>query len=315
MDLKEYDTRLQIEANGLRNTGVICYFNSLIQSLLSCTSFIQTILDVGYSQNMDKPTGHNKGSLASNELWQVLFYICSKLKSNPSDWSSTYSIAIYKMFMKEIKKQNKQTNLGNGQEDAQEALLLFLDCLETKTHNDVSKLFQHRYRCFITCPECHNIHEMNNLTGSIRIFSYIDEQDSKNHTLNNFIRSHNGETDDKHICTNCDFKGIKKIRYVLTMLPEIFIVLFKKYNKKWISNRPESLSFVTNTKYNNKNMNYMLVSQIEHTGNRDGGHYWCRSLRQDGIYVLNDMNITEEKHWQSGEPNIYIAFYHYTGLS
>jgi ubiquitin C-terminal hydrolase len=315
MDLKKYNPNLTIDAKGLKNTGVLCYFNSLIQSLLSCTSFIQTVLDVGIEQGMDKDKGHNHGSLASNELWQVLFFICNQITEDIPKWSANYSVAIWRMFMKEIKKQKKQIMFGKGQEDTHEALLLFLDCLESKNHTEISKLFQHRYRHYITCPECKHRHEAESETGSIRMISYVNEKDSTDKKLIDFLRSHKSMTDENHICENCNFKGIKKMQYSLTMLPEIFIILFKKYDKKWQSNRPETLAFTTLDKHGNKDMNYQLVSQIEHSGGQGGGHYWARSLRKDGVNILNDMQATHEGPWQSGEPNVYVAFYHYIGLT
>lgn len=311
MDLKKYNTKFTIDANGLQNTGVLCYFNSLIQSLLSCTSFIETILEVGIEQGLDKDPGHNRGPLATNELWQVLFYTCRQITQENPKWRIQYSTAIYTMFIKEIKKQKIEIVFGRGQEDTHEALLLFLDCLEIKNHKEISRLFQHRYRCFITCPKCNNQHEAEENTGSIRMISYINESDSKNNKLIDFLRSYTTNTDENHLCENCNFRGVKTIEYNLTMLPEIFIILFKKYDNKWQSNRPETLSFKTS---NDKSMEYQLVSQIEHTGGQRGGHYWARSLRKNGVYVLNDTGVTYDRVWKSGEPNIYVAFYHYVEL-
>ena len=43
MNLEKYNSQLAVSPVGFRNTGVICYFNSVLQSLLSCTSFISKI--------------------------------------------------------------------------------------------------------------------------------------------------------------------------------------------------------------------------------------------------------------------------------
>ena len=124
INIKKYNPEYTIAANGLRNTGVLCYFNALIQSLLSNTSFIETILEVGYEQGLDKDKGHNKGPLANNDLWCGLFIICQRITSDTPQWHPNYSVAIWKMFIGEIKKQKKQIAFGNGQEDTHEALLL-----------------------------------------------------------------------------------------------------------------------------------------------------------------------------------------------
>jgi ubiquitin C-terminal hydrolase len=39
-----YNADLAPEPFGLSNTGVICYFNAFLQSLSSCTAFIETVL-------------------------------------------------------------------------------------------------------------------------------------------------------------------------------------------------------------------------------------------------------------------------------
>ena len=44
MDLTKYNEELCINPVGFVNNGVICYFNSMLQSLLSCTSFIEKVL-------------------------------------------------------------------------------------------------------------------------------------------------------------------------------------------------------------------------------------------------------------------------------
>lgn len=310
---KEYNYDYSLHAGGLKNTGVICYFNSLLQSLFSCPAFIETILNLGYENGMDKDLGHNRGSLANNELLRLLFLIFRNLKKseNTGNWDHRFSIAIWKTFMKEIKRQEKQVLFGRGQEDSHEALLLFLDCLQSRT---IDELFQHRYRVYIKCPSCNNRYEAEKLNGSIRMISYIDEESSKKYPLMEFLSQHTDMTDENHKCDNCNFRGEKEKEHVLSMMPEIFIVLFKKYETKWVSNRPEKLSFQTNQRLNHKHMKYNLVSQIEHSGTKNGGHYWARSLRRDGVYVLNDSNAVKQPSWSSGEPNVYMAWYHYSGL-
>src|SRR6266702_2422158 len=42
--LEAHDAKLAPEAFGLRNTGVICYFNSIMQAVISCTSFTRAVL-------------------------------------------------------------------------------------------------------------------------------------------------------------------------------------------------------------------------------------------------------------------------------
>jgi hypothetical protein len=69
---------------------------------------------------------------------------------------------------------------------------------------------------------------------------------------------------------------------MLVMIPEVFIVQYKKYNAKWSSASPEILKF----KHSKNKLLYQLVSQSQHSGGQSGGHYWSISKRNGGVFKL-----------------------------
>ena len=54
MSLIEYDESFALYPLGFRNLGTTCYFNALLQSMLSCTSFIQELLQTNQHNSVKK---------------------------------------------------------------------------------------------------------------------------------------------------------------------------------------------------------------------------------------------------------------------
>lgn len=107
---------------GLYNTGSICYFNSLLQVLASCTSLRYY------------PT--------SNSDLDILF---KKYVTNLED-----SFASSKLLNALVNK----VSFGRGQESASEALTLLLNVID---NNELNKYFIHRFRYVIKCLICNHI--------------------------------------------------------------------------------------------------------------------------------------------------------------
>jgi ubiquitin C-terminal hydrolase len=94
------------------------------------------------------------------------------------------------------------------------------------------------------------------------------------------------------------------------MVPEILVVMSKKYDSEHKLNIytdfPEVMEFKGNA--NNKNMRYEAVAQIEHSGDLNGGHYWAICKRKGGWFEINDMTVTPSQFQPS--VNTYIVLYH-----
>ena len=107
--------------------------------------------------------------------------------------------------------------------------------------------------------------------------------------MKNYIKRHVNIPED-YKCDSCqnENKNIKgRVQrnvlqvYSLARLSEVIILVFNKYDHKRMKYFPQALDF----KGVNGTLHYEVVSQIEHSGGRNGGHYWtkCRRPKPPGL--------------------------------
>lgn len=310
MDLLPYNKDYATNGNGFVNLGNSCYFNTLLQCLISCPSIFETLI-----QNFAKP--HiNKNPLA---LDLIKLYEQSKEGKDISQ----LCIPIWQKIISLAKESNNKIHLTQGaQEDAHEGLMMFLDMLDKLP--EVKRLFEHRYVTKIYCDLCKQTSsekKETNLvfetqpdlsTEQLKKFEDIDEFYNTQVSLDIFLMKQNGYVDEDYKCSKCGGKGSKFKSTTLTMVPEILPIVFKKYNNKLekidiVTPFPEKMEF--SSKDGNKKIIYKLVAQCEHLGNMRGGHYYAKGLRKQGWKTLNDNSVSD------GIPgptkNTYMVFYHF----
>lgn len=259
---------------GLVNNGAMCYLNSLIQSLMSCPSFNEFLIK-------------NRHKYIENTI--VIEYLDIYEKNKNLDMSIKIESGINllkKLVESRIKMKSKYILSHYNQEDIHEGLILLLDSIG----NDIDNLFHIRYKNEIKCLKCghkpvptQQDHKeppeiMIDLSPSMKIpltKLEFEEHIKKNIQIPQDYRCENcGIKNTHNTITKKTEKNILQI-YSLARLSEIIIVLFKKYNRK------ENLFFPTKLNFNSTNglLEYKLVSQVEHSGNMYGGHYWAKCLR------------------------------------
>ena len=328
MNLVKYDNRLAITPTGFKNNGVICYFNSMLQSLFSCTSFINILFKINKKNNIENPVFKCLLDLAEMHI---------ELKNNINDTNSIniknkiekMSIILWKQMVIKIRQKNKAFSF-NGQQCAGEGFNHLLESLDDI--QEIQNLFTHKYNTNLFCFDCErwvskvdNTYNLFNIDAQLHIqqldeFKNFDKREREIFgklynipnlsELNKYLIKQNTYVDKDYKCTKCEKKGEKyKLNY-LVMVPEILVVMSKKYNNSMrkqnvFTDFPEKLSFSGN----NKNiLNYTAVSQIEHSGGLNGGHYWSISKRKDGWYNCNDLSISASQFKPTN--NTYIVFYH-----
>ena len=314
----DYNNDYIPEPFGLQNTGAICYFNSLVQSLLSCSSLNEHILT-----NLDR----YKSNVILQHYIKLLRSITISQDNQRRQLRLSTEGAHIQMINKLIQIQKNtmfNVKFGTGQQDVGEGLNLLLDAINDKP---VMELFQVRYSEHIECKICDHKH-ISASHPYLPIDIALDVFDKKPPTehpkiIEKYVLKHNEYIDDAYRCTNksCRLTGDKFKYVMLTMVPEIIIISFKKFasvgpmkktrDGKKISSTSaikKCIHFPMTLSFNSGKLNYEIVSQCEHSGGIGGGHYWAISKRKDKVYNFNDTSVSSATF--NPTANTYMVFYH-----
>ena len=188
-----YDKRLAPKAFGLNNTGVICYFNSFLQTLASCTSFAR-----GVMLNADYLRRTSTGTAVVDFV--SAYATCAPdgsvvARESLASGIEFLSAAVLRALVSDLAARRPHVRFGGGQESASEALLHLLDMMEPprraatadpenernptpvtsanasdampaaiptagpalavdSTESPITNLFIHRFRCDVHCRKC-----------------------------------------------------------------------------------------------------------------------------------------------------------------
>lgn len=324
--MKPYDKTFAPKAFGQHNTGVICYFNSFMQTLAACTSFTQEVLqNIKYLQCTATGTAVVKFVMAYSTE--------TAARETLSNNIEFLSASVLHALVSDLAIRRPHVQFGGGQESASEALVHLLDMMELPSvPSPITNLFLHRFRCNIHCCHCKNIvSKTTDYAVNFELF-HIDK-DNKPMNIDTFskaIQTQVSITED-YKCPECLCCGIKPVNdkclickkpskttsayrtYNLTMVPEIVFCMFNLYvgfgGSRHVRYFPETLEFPS---HDGSALIYNIVSQIEHAGSLSGGHYWARSLRANNeVFTLNDNGVSLTAFTPTA--NTYIVVYHYFG--
>jgi len=172
MDLIAFNEKYLPHPFGFRNMGATCYFNSLVQSLLSCTSLTSTMLE-------NRNETEYRSNIVARVYIQMIDVINSKRLSHieKSNTLIEMSPALWMAIIEHLKSKNSQSQFGRGQEDSHESFKMLMDCWEDL--HDVVRLFTHKDHVSIFCTECkqwnNSQHEdANNKNSSNEILRYYE---------------------------------------------------------------------------------------------------------------------------------------------
>jgi len=276
-----------MNVNGCVNVGVNCHFNSLVQSLLGCSTFCEKVLQ--------QP--------ATNKVVEIMKSIINHNMTKNSESFTAYPLlhAVQEV----LKQENSISTFGSSQEDAHEGFHLLIDSMKSKA---IENLFKIKHRQDIYCPTCDKI-----VSNSINedIFMEINPNvslynpDKTKSPFENYIHQNIRNVDDFR-CEQCNIKQKCKKIYRITYAPPIIVLTLIKYDNKISIDAPDTISLNgIGTK-----LIYTRVSQIEHSGGRNSGHYIAISQRRDGIYNFNDMSCNKTIFQSTGDT--YMIFYQHT---
>jgi ubiquitin C-terminal hydrolase len=303
MSLIPYNPSLELYPNGFNNLGSTCYFNALLQSILSCTSFTETVVQYPSTTN------------------PVITLISQLIKTNLENNSNNsnlckYAPHIWKQMIIKLCKNKKipVQDFMQGQQCAGEGFHYLLESMEK--FQGIQNLFLHRYKSLIRCFKCdkwvsdvecmYSLFEIDPNFKSEQL-SKFKQYHKESSNMHEFLSKQSSYVEDFK-CPKCKNIDAKYQVNMLVMVPEILVVMAKKYNKTQKldihTDFPKKLEFDGNDAV----IKYEAVAQIEHSGIKNGGHYWAICKRKTGWFALNDMSVTPSKFQPT--KNTYIVFYH-----
>lgn len=315
--LELLNSNFMVNAKGAINRGVVCHFNSLIQSLLSCTSITNYLLS--YENKYINSGGKCE---EKKEAFMKFIEVLKMQIDTDTKFLDTRSL------LSTLTKCSQ--SFGSGQEDINEGFLLLLDAMD----DELSGYFRHVYKVSTYCSTCENIvcakNHKHQLCISIPPLQMIEKALpngrtvkylSNGHTsemignvnniegkdpLNRYIKQTKVSTDRK--CPKCSNQTCVDI-YQLDQLSDILVLLFKKYTMKNCMNFPPIMTFKARKNGRDEIRYYKMVAQMEHTGGRMGGHYYATCLRKEGYVTINDTHISPNPDPEP-TPYTYMVFYH-----
>lgn len=282
---------------GLNNTGAICWWNSLTQTLLSLPAFSKVLEEV-------------KDDVKENPLATNYIKFFENLEGEPENADltkySNMSAALLACFMRVIQRNKVQIDL-HSQEGAANGLCVFLDSLGC---DYIYKVFNNKYRRVVRCEKCNkDVSVDDDKSPIISIYKHYEFNNEDDFVK--YLKNHMSFLDE-YKCEGCGtaMKNIKRAEKLL-MLREVITVVFKKNNAMfWF---PEFLNFRST---GGNMLRYRLVSQIEHSGGYDekshtsSGHYWARVFRNGKWYNCNDSSVSLSGYQPTS--NTHIIMYHMT---
>lgn len=247
--IKIDEKELIIPPLGFTNTGGVCYFNALLQCLLSSKNFLRFLL-------FDKPH-------------ELLKQFCSFITENK--WDSIFSTRLLQSF-----------NMVEANQSCSEYFTFLVDIL------GLEPIFQYHYKDIIKCKNCGNTKEKSDKSINVLIsedfmefFQFFEEIDGYN-------------------CDYCKIKTSVEKKKIIQGLPPIIAMSFNKYFGKKMIEYPPNFKIGS--------VEYILIGCVEHSGHLGGGHYVCRTLRNEKCYIINDNTVNSIEDLRPIQET-YMVFY------
>jgi ubiquitin carboxyl-terminal hydrolase 36/42 len=254
---------------GFINNENTCYINSILQCLIYSETFIK---------NINIP-----------ELSEII-----KLINLTDSSESGYTIVDLKKFNTFFFK-NATIFKRYQQSDAHEFLIFFLDLL-----GDLQKEYQGKSILSIKCKCC------GTLKKTFEDFSSIN-LNVKNNLVSTFMEYLKVELHDDpnnlYFCDTCKKETITEQKITLHTLPNVLIIVLKRWNVQGTIDYPSELSI----KEQGVLKKYKLTGIVNHYGHVNNGHYTCNISVNGEYFFIDDASVNKSEY--SINKNAYILLY------
>lgn len=332
-DFAPYNPERAALAAGLNNSGSICYLNSLLQALASCTSLRDIALRLRAAPHEPQLTPVGRA------LVEALVPETFDAEAGTRVAAALQAAAAKRADGGEVLGQS-----GMGNQCAHEGLVLLLQAAwrddehETRAAGRADRsnpllkpfiatqragLYDANYTLLGTPVEQDiTVQELFGLAAHDPITSAEDPG-----SFAGYLRRHVEMIDDCPALPEYGNRAPAWRLYQLSAAAEIIVVAFNCWgNKRAAHWFPESFVFPGRDDGTDRpaGPRYRLVAQVEHSGTRNGGHYWGRYLRRvedtggfsgeplevEGHYI-NDGQVGGIRFFAPAE-STYLLFYHWT---
>lgn len=296
-----YDKWIAPNAFGFTNTGAICWWNALLQTMLGLSSVTQVLFD--HEHELTK----NVFAMAYLKLLHDIDDLEVAAGGNHVNFNGlmSSSATILAAFMDQLRVRGIKANL-HGQQCADEGFTLFIDMLDCP---QVENLFKSEYEISICCVKCEHV-TIRPRDQTFRIPMPSDRdivttvKDKK--TFERWLFTHVAKHEDFK-CEKCG-NVVKYTHRVekLKRLSEVVVVMFNQFDHKTVMYFPQEMHFNSNT---GTPLKFQLVGKINHSGTRHSGHYWADTYRCDSWMMANDSQVSDLSENYPDE-SAFMVFYH-----
>lgn len=261
----------------LQNIGSICYWNALMQALISCTSITKALKETS-----------PKGPVGAAYM---------RLVDGTEE-----SAVVLDTLRRDLRKRGIITTFGSQQESADEGLFLLMDAMPAAA----KEMIMHRHIRVCICDVCGQpSDETREMSCHVEMFGAPATSPKEFAS----VLMHRIAKLDDYICEHCSNRSVYRSEQ-LSMIPEILVVMFT--GKFTDASRPTAdyfpEEFVIPSKRGN-NMNFRVVATVRHSGGLNSGHYWSVVRRGNRCYLANDSSISTVASI-TPDPSVFMVFYH-----
>jgi len=258
-------------AHGFVNIGANCWLNSLLQALLSCPSFVETLV----------------ATRPKSELAKTLVeMIEAPLEARPN-----FAPKVLAAFQAQAQRYGKSLDVYS-QEGCQNGFTVLMELLGS---TEVNNLAINKWYGTVTCPECAYVSRNESHEFSIQTTKSFCEpmvMGEPARSFNEWLKVHTS-TIDEWTCERCRVKTRSVIRLEqIATLRDIIVVMITDRSAETY---PETMEFPS---IKGNPICYRLIAGISHQGSMNpvtyasAGHYMCYGYRNSRCYLFNDTSVS-----------------------
>lgn len=285
-------------ATGLNNLGATCWFNAVVQALLSCPAVADWLRRGEHaplaSELRDLAGAMRGGAESPHRLLQA-----------------------FRTALRQRGRQSAHFSAG-GNESACEGLALLAELLEAPgapPDDTLAARLQHDIEEWVECGRCGGANSRVHTTALH--FELFGQRPRTPEEFAAALHCAAGPVTG-YRCERCG--SAPGVRYTaLRRVREVLTVLFNAYGAQLGGGGERYYPQEVVLPVGPLRAVYRAVAAVEHSGGLHGGHYWCRAVRRTpggcAHAMLNDATVQV----YAGEavppaPAAYLVFYHFAGV-